>query len=121
MVSFYFLSSAIIFLHEYFRNKYPNQYAQVAILVYYNLIWVYTHLQIFFKKSYDKLIIEYPEINDYIVMIREFIFPKPEECVLEFVKDGEIFYKVTRADFLNVNEITEQKLNPTHSNLSEKL
>ena len=51
MFSFYFLSSAIIFLHEYFRNKYPNQYAQAAILVYYNLIYVYTHLQIFFKQS----------------------------------------------------------------------
>jgi hypothetical protein len=100
MVSFSFIisSTGILFLNEYLRNKYPKQYQDTMIMLYFNAIFLYTQFQIVSVKGYKKLITDYPIINDKIQKIYEIInsfIPKTPFYVCEFVKNGDVILGFT--------------------------
>jgi hypothetical protein len=100
MVSFSFIisSTGILFLNEYLRNKYPKQYQDTMIMLYFNAIFLYTQFQIVSVKGYKKLITDYPIINDKIQKIYEIInsfIPKTPFYVYEFVKNGDVILGFT--------------------------
>lgn len=91
-------STGILFLNEYVRQKYPKQYQDTMIWLYFNAIFLYTQCQIISVKSYKKLITDYPEINTKIQNIYKLInsyIPKEPFYVCEFVKNGDIILAFT--------------------------
>ena len=100
MVSFSFIASStgILFLNEYLRHKYPKQYQDTMIWLYFNAIFLYTQCQVISTRSYKKLITDYPEINIKIQKIYELInsfIPKKPFYVCEFIKNGDIILGFT--------------------------
>jgi len=100
MVSFSFIisSTGLLFLNEYLRQKYPKQYQDTMICLYFNAIFLYTQCQVISSRSYKKFITDYPEINSKIQKIYEIInsfIPKKPFYVCEFVKNGDIILGFT--------------------------
>jgi len=103
MVSFSFLlsSTVLLFIAEFFRKRFPNQYDTFMTGFYFNLIFLYTQIQILSKKTYNKLAKDYPSLHDKVQQIYnsiQFFVTKDSKNVYEFVKDGEIIVSFTEQE-----------------------
>jgi len=98
--------SACILLDEYFQKNYPElreKYKNDVINHSYNAIYFYSKIEIIFNKHkpyIHKIIENYPILKNIVAY-------NNIDCDVEFIMDGKVVYKTTKAKMLKLNNNSE--------------
>ena len=92
----------IILLNDYIRRNYPSRHSEILLNVGFNIIYLYSSLQISFRNGLQYIEKQNPTAAK---IIRKLLKAKPKILDIEFVKDNQIVSSNSKQKYLTNNGV----------------